>query len=375
MKKVFQKTTLKLFPPSLILSGLIAIIILPSCQKNIHEIKSEPQVAKASKSFKDFTQVNLVANNDEYGAAVVDPNLINGWGIAFSSGGTAWVSAADNGVSTVYNREGVIQGISPVKIPSPGATSGGAPSGQFFNSTTSDFKLLNGNKAAFIFAGLDGVISGWNGGAAATAMVDRNGTSVYTGLGIGNVGTDSFLYATDFKSAKVDKFNRTWVLQTASFVDPNLPAGYAPFNAQNIGGLIYVTYAQKEASGEEKKGDGLGVVNVFNPDGSFVKRLVTGGKLNAPWGVAQAPASWLKGAASSTVIVVGNFGNGHINAYDAANGTWLGTLKSNGTVITIDGLWGISFKPSGAAALNGDWLYFAAGPSNETKGVFGYVTK
>ena len=109
---------------------MIAIIILPSCQKNIHEIKSEPQVAKASKSFKDFTQVNLVANNDEYGAAVVDPNLINGWGIAFSSGGTAWVSAADNGVSTVYNREGVIQGISPVKIPSPGATSGGAPSGQ-----------------------------------------------------------------------------------------------------------------------------------------------------------------------------------------------------------------------------------------------------
>jgi uncharacterized protein (TIGR03118 family) len=166
------------------------------------------------------------------------------------------------------------------------------------------------------------------------------------------------------------------VLQAASFVDPSLPAGYAPFNAQNIGGLIYVTYAQSDpATGKEKKGVGLGVVNVFNPDGSFVKRFVTGGKLNAPWGVAQAPASWLTGAASSTVILIGNFGDGHINAYDAANSTWLGTLKNNSTVITIDGLWGISFKPPGAAALNGDWLYFAAGPANETKGVFGYVTK
>jgi len=153
-------------------------------------------------------------------------------------------------------------------------------------------------------------------------------------------------------------------------------SGVATFNIQNVGGNLFVTYAKVDVEeGEEEKGPGLGFVDIYSPDGQLIKRFASEGKLNAPWGVAQAPASWLKGAASSTVIVVGNFGNGHINAYDAANGTWLGTLKSNGTVITIDGLWGISFKPSGAAALNGDWLYFAAGPSNETKGVFGYVTK
>jgi len=356
-----------------ILPFLIVVLFIASfigCDKN-NDPKPDPITPADTQS---FTVVNMVASDASITATRVDPKLVNAWGISFSPTGTPWISSTGDHTTAIYNGATGAQQLAAVNIPTHGAATGGLPTGQV-NNPTGAFPLANGNGARFIFAGLDGVISGWNGGTGATAMVDRNGTSVYTGLGIGNVGTDSFLYATDFKSGKVDKFNRTWVLQTASFVDPNLPAGYAPFNAQNIGGLIYVTYAQKEASGEEKKGDGLGVVNVFNPDGSFVKRLVTGGKLNAPWGVAQAPASWLKGAASSTVIVVGNFGNGHINAYDAANGTWLGTLKSNGTVITIDGLWGISFKPSGAAALNGDWLYFAAGPSNETKGVFGYVTK
>jgi uncharacterized protein (TIGR03118 family) len=235
---------------------------------------------------------------------------------------------------------------------------------------------LNGNPARFIFAGIDGVISGWNGGAAAVGMVDRNGTSVYTGLAFGISGTDTLLYAADFKSRKIDVFNRTFTLQTSTFTDPSLPSTYSPFNIQNIGGMLYVMYAQLDAAtGEEKKGVGLGIVSVFNTNGSFVKRFVTGGKLNAPWGIAQAPANWLTNAPASTVILVGNFGDGHINAYDAATNNWLGTLQSNATVITIDGLWGISFKPATATANNPDWLYFAAGPADETKGLFGYVTK
>ena len=356
-----------------ILPFLLVVLYIASfigCDKN-NDPKPDPVTPADTQS---FTVVNMVASDASITAGRIDAKLVNAWGISFSPTGTPWISSTGDHSTAIYNGATGAQQLAAVTIPTHGATTGGLPTGQV-NNPTGAFPLANGNGGRFIFAGLDGIISGWNGGAGATAMVDRNGTSVYTGLAIGNVGTDSFLYAPDFKSGKVDKFNRNWVLQAASFVDPNLPSGYSPFNAQNIGGLIYVTYAQKEASGDEKKGAGLGVVNVFNPDGSFVKRFVTGGKLNAPWGVAQAPAGWLNGAASSTVILIGNFGDGHINAYDAANGTWLGTLKNNGTVITIDGLWGISFKPPGAAALNGNWLYFAAGPSDETKGVFGYVTK
>lgn len=367
MKNLVRITMRKFIP---VFTGLLIVVSFIGCSDD--DPVPDPPTPADSQS---FTVVNMVASDASITATRVDPKLINAWGISFSPTGTPWISSTGDHTTAIYNGATGAQQLAAVNIPTHGAATGGLPTGQV-NNPTGAFPLANGNGARFIFAGLDGVISGWNGGTGATAMVDRNGVSVYTGLAIGNVGTDSFLYATDFKSGKVDKFNRTWVLQTAGFTDPSLPAGYAPYNAQNIGGLIYVTYAQPDpATGHEKKGVGLGVVSVFNPDGSFVKRFVTGGKLNAPWGIAQAPAGWLTGAASSTVIVIGNFGDGHINAYDAANGTWLGTLKNNGTVITIDGLWGISFKPPGATTLNGDWLYFAAGPANETKGVFGYVTK
>lgn len=333
----------------------------------------EPEVPTPA-SQQSFTMVNMVASDASFTGARVDPHLVNAWGISFSATGTPWISSTGDHTSAVYNGTTGAQQLAAVTIPTHGATTGGLPTGQVFNSSTG-FTLLNGNPARFMFAGLDGIISGWNGGAAAVSMVDRNGTSVYTGLAMGNVGTDTFLYAADFKSGKIDVFNKTFTLQTTAFTDPGLPSGYFPFNIQNIGGMLYVTYAQKEASGVEKKGAGLGVVDVFNPNGTLSKRMVTGDHLNAPWGIAQAPANWLTFAPNSTIILVGNFGDGHINAYDATTGDWLGTLQNNGSLITIDGLWGISFKPSTATALNGDWLYFAAGPADETKGVFGYITK
>jgi uncharacterized protein (TIGR03118 family) len=350
-------------------ASLLVIAGINSCNKKDNPPPPTPA------SLQSFSTVNLVASDATFAGARVDPNLINGWGISFSGGGTAWISSPGNHTSVVYNSTGA-QVLAPVNIPTHAATTGGIPTGQVFNGSTG-FKLPNGNPARFIFAGIDGVISGWNGGTAAIGKVDRNGTSVYTGLAIGAAGVDSFLYAADFKSGKIDVFDKTYTLQTSSFTDPGLPAGYSPFNIQNIGGKLYVTYAQPDpATGTEKKGPGLGIVNVFNTDGSFVKRLVSNGAaLNAPWGIAQAPASWLTQAPTSTVILVGNFGDGHINAYDATTNTWLGTLQSNGTIITLDGLWAISFAPSTATTINPDWLFFTAGPAGATKGLFGYVAK
>jgi uncharacterized protein (TIGR03118 family) len=353
---------------TVIISGLLAIPLINGCDK-------DDDIPPTPASLQSFNTVNLVASDASFTGARVDPHLINGWGIAFSATGTAWISSPGDHSSVVYNSTGA-QVLAPVSIPTHAATTGGIPTGQIFNGSTG-FKLPNGNPARFIFAGIDGVISGWNGGTAAISKVDRNGTSVYTGLAIGSVSTDTFLYAADFKSGKIDVFDKNYALQTSSFTDPSLPAGYSPFNIQNIGGLLYVAYAQPDpATGTEKKGLGLGIVSVFNANGSFVKRLVSnGGSLNAPWGIAKAPASWLTQAASSTVILIGNFGDGHINAYDATTNDWLGTLQSNGTIITIDGLWAISFAPSTATAINPDWLFFTAGPAAATKGLFGYVSK
>jgi uncharacterized protein (TIGR03118 family) len=366
MKNLISTTALYFMGGAL---GIVAIAGFNSCNNK----ESDP-LPPTPANQQSFNQVNLVASDAAFNATRVDPHLINGWGIAFSATGVAWISTPGDHSTVIYKSTGEQQ-LAPVTIPTHGATTGGNATGQVINASAG-FKLLNNNPARFIFAGTDGVISGWNGGAAAVGMVDRNATSVYTGLAIGAVGTDSFLYAADFKSGKIDVFDKTWTLQASTFTDPGLPAGYSPFNVQNIGNQLYVTYAQVDpATHEEKKGAGLGVVNIFNTNGNFVKRLVTGAALNAPWGVAQAPVGWMTAIPTATVILVGNFGDGHINAYDATSGNWYGTLEHNGSVITIDGLWAISFVPATATTVSADWLYFAAGPGGETKGLFGYVTK
>jgi uncharacterized protein (TIGR03118 family) len=351
--------------------GMLAIIGISSCKKN--NTPAPPLPA----TLQSFTTVNVVGSDASFTGARVDAHLLNGWGIAFSATGTAWISSPGDHSTVIYNGLTGAQGLAPVTIPTHGATTGGLATGQIFNPSTG-FKLTsNNNPAKFIFAGLDGVISGWNGGTAAVSAVDRNGTSVYTGLAYGTANaTDTFLYAADFLSGKINVFDKTWTLQATNFTDPNLPAGYSPFNVQNIGGQLYVTYAQvNPTTHEEKIGAGLGIVDVYSTTGAFVKRLATGGALNAPWGVAQAPVGWMTGAPTVTPILVGNFGDGHINAYDASNGNWLGTLQSNGTVITIDGLWALSFAPATAVTISADWLFFTAGPGGETKGLFGHLTK
>ena len=234
------------------------------------------------------------------------------------------------------------------------------------------FRLPNGNPARFIFDGLDGVVSGWNGGTAAIRMIHNPG-SVYTGMAIARDGNKDFIYLANFSQGRIDVYDTAWQPVSKPFMDPNIPAGFAPFNIQTIEGKLYVMYGKSEG-GPAVSGPGLGFVNIFNPDGSFVKRFASRGQLNAPWGVAKAPATFWGEAMTANVILVGNFGDGRINAFDE-NGTFLGQLRAHGEPIVIERLWAITFAPTTATTINPNWLYFAAGPDDELDGLFGYITK
>lgn len=342
---------------------LVVIIIIPSCQKFPH-----PQ--------SSYEQVNLVANNNEYGAARIDPTFINGWGMAITPTGNFWVSAANTGLSTVWDKNGTELRPS-VTIPSPGnATMGGHPSGQVFNGST-DFKLPNGNPARFIFAGLDGVVTGWNGGDnAVIALNHAKAGYVYTGIALAtNAAGANFLYMANFSKKRIDVYDGNWHRVEIAFKDADVPKSYAPFNIQNLNGKLYVMYAKPSEEDHEEKGAGLGYVSIFNADGTLEKHFISAGKLNAPWGVAAAPMNfWTDdhGNPVANVILVGNFGDGKINAFDRS-GIYLGTLENKGKPVEIEGLWGISFPPATATAIDPGWLYFAAGPDDETHGLFGYI--
>jgi uncharacterized protein (TIGR03118 family) len=354
-----------------------------SCQKTVDQPRVESAQAKKTtdpQGLKDFTQVNLVGSNDEYAPQRIDPNLLNGWGLSFSSGGIAWISAEAAGVSVVYDRNGG-QIIPPVHIPSPTSTEGGAPSGNVFNGSASDFIIPSANAqpaspARFIFAGTDGVISAWNGtrGDHAYRVAAVPG-AVYTGLALASNGGSNFLYAANLATRKIDVWNASWSPVNMSFTDPNLPSDYGPFNIQNVNGKLYVMYAKEtEEGGEEVHGAHLGYVDIYNTDGSLDRRFVSQGQLNAPWGVAWAPPSFFgEGVGSEGAILIGNFGDGHINAYTMA-GDFLGQLRQHGQPIEIEGLWAIMFPPA-TSTIDPNRLYFAAGPEDEEQGLFGYIVK
>jgi len=360
--------------------ALVLLTVIFSCQKNVEKTTAanEEIATKAipPKELKDFVQVNLVGDNDEYSPAHIDPNLVNGWGISFPASGPAWVSAEGTGKTTIYNGEGVAAGISPVTIPPAGNAPSSHPTGQVFNPTT-DFKLPNGNPARFIFATAEGGVSGWNGGATAIKKVDAFPNAAFLGIALANDAGNNFLYVANFAQGKINVYDKDWVeVTTKPFSDPGIPDGYSPFNIQAIDGKLYVMYAKVDPEeGEEEAGEGLGYVDIFNSDGSFAKRFISNGQLNAPWGIAKAPRGfWGEESSTSDVFLVGNFGDGHINAY-ADNGKFLGQLRQHGEPIVIEGLWGIAFAPSTSTALNRNWLFFAAGPDDEEHGLFGYIKK
>ena len=330
-----------------------------------------------------YVQRNLISDGFLPAEQPPDPNLVNPWGIVFSSTSPAWIADNGTGLSTLYDGNGVPRTL-VVEIPTPTDPTGGNPTGIVFNGVGTDF-LVSGTAAdgttvsgssRFIFATEDGVIAGWPGGTRAFVGVDNSATTgaVYKGLALAaSDGTGQQLYATDFHNARVDVFDSSFApvttLPSDAFTDPQLPPGYAPFGIQAIGGNIFVTYAKLEAgSDDEKAGQGLGVVDVYDASGGFLSRVATRGLLNAPWGVALAPPGFGKYGNS---LLVGNFGDGSIIAFDSKNFTPQGPLRGqDGRVIHIDGLWGIAFgndhndQPSTT-------LFFAAGPDDEQHGLYG----
>lgn len=332
-----------------------------------------------------FTSTLLVANQAGAGAQTVDPNLVNGWGIAFGPTSPVWVSNNRTSTSTLYNGNGKAQPVAAPRV--VGFDAGFAPTGIVFNGGTGFVVSAAGKSAAapFVFAGEGGAIAGWAPSVAAnqaiTMYTDAQG-AVYTGLAIATSGGASYLYAADFHNGKVDVFDSTYARQAASlarfaFADPTLPAGYAPFGIQAIAGSggaqqIVVAYAMRSApSGDEATGAGLGVINVFDTDGKLVKRLVgPGGRLDAPWGIALAPADFgtLGGA-----LLVGNFGDGKIHGYDLASGNYVGSVRdASGADFAAPGLWGIAFgNDAGNQPHNA--LFYAAGPADENAGAYGRI--
>ena len=360
--------------------AIFSLVFLFGCQKNVRDSGGpgspggDNSTNASPKEFKDFVVRKLVADNANMGAEKVDANLRNGWGLAISPSGLIKVNAEKVGVSGVYTLDGNIVSV-PTFIPGSSSSDGGKsrPTGHVFN-VTSDFKLPNGDPALFISASGDGSIAGWNVGNTAIRMIDNAPGAAYSGITIAAFAGNNYLYAANFAENKIDVYNKNWekIMEQAAFNDPDLPAGYSPFNIQTIDGMIYVTYAKKNAqTGEEETGNGKGYINVFNPNGSLVKRFASQGKLNAPWGIVEAPAGfWGSGSQLTNMILVGNFGNGQINVFDE-NGNSMGTLQSKGKPIEIDGLWGIAFPP--ATSYNSTYLYFAAGPGTEQHGLMGYI--
>ena len=332
-----------------------------------------------------YQQTNLISDIPGL-AANTDPNLLNSWGISVNPDGHLRISDNGTGLSTLYDTSGTLLP-KPVTIPPPaGSTATAAPTGNVFNGT-SDFVITANGKSApstFIFATEDGTISAWNPHVDKThaiLKVDNSGSlAVYKGLALGSNASGNFIYAADFRLGTVDVFDKNFAPTTlaGSFTDPNLPPpplggqGFAPFNIANIGGNLFVTYAfQKPGQHDDQAGPGNGFVDVFDTNGNFIKRFASQGTLNSPWGMALAPANF---GTFSNDLLVGNFGDGRINAFDPSTGNFLGQLAdANGNPISINGLWGLVFgNGKGGGATN--TLFFAAGFNDEVDGLVGTLT-
>ena len=319
----------------------------------------------SSAALAQYQLTNLVSNQAKT-AKYMDPLQVNGWGLAYGPGGPFWVSDQGSGWSTLYTGKGVKEGLE-VLIPSASGAGPGQPTGIVFNGS-SDFQV-QGWPAIFLFATLDGTISGWapqsNPNDAIIAVNNSASGSMFTGLAVTNRPSGNLLYAADLANNVVDVYDANFNLVN-SFTDPTLPPGNVPFGIQDIGGLVYVAFAQAdEAPG--------GYIDIFQEDGTFVRQLAHGAPLNQPWGFAVAPKNF--GALSNTLLVSNNTNSGTINAFNLETGQFVGTVKdTNGKDIVIDQLWGIEF--GGGSANNGktNQLFFTSGPYNNLAGTFGVIS-
>jgi len=324
----------------------------------------------------NFLQTNLVS--DVPGLAMAtDPSLVNPWGLIASSTSPFWVSDNGTGLSTLYTGQGAIVPLT-VNIPNNAGTNSppGTPTGIVFNDSQFGFNVTEGTKSGssvFIFDTLDGTISGWSPGVDFTNAIIavKNPGAVYTGLAISHDGDRVLLFAADHSKGTIDVFDQGFKPVTnlpGNFTDPKLPAGASPFNVQTINDQLYVEYTATIPGKNGGPAQHTGFVDVYNTDGTLARRLVSGGVLDSPWGVALAPSNF---GQFSNDLLVGNFGNGHINAFNATTGKFAGELiANNGQAFEEDHLWALRFG-NGAAAGNSNTLFFTAGINGENDGLLG----
>jgi uncharacterized protein (TIGR03118 family) len=318
----------------------------------------------------DFTIVNEVSDQAIVGAPTTDPLLVNSWGLSMGPGTFLWVADNGTGVSTLYDPSSFAKAPLNVTIPGPGGVTS-APTGTVFTSFTGNsFRVTEAGKTGhslFLFDSEDGLITGWAPTVDftnAVVAVDHSAQGdVFKGLTLLNNGAAPFLYAADFAHNRVEVFNNQFS-QIATFTDPSLPAGYSPFNVQALNGLVYVAFAKHGEGHDEAHGAGLGFVDVFNTQGHKIATLIANGVLNAPWGLTIAPASFGQFAGD---LLVGNFGDGKINAFNPTTGAFVGTMdNAAGTALFIDGLWALRNGPDGV-------VVFSSGPDGENHGLVGVI--
>jgi uncharacterized protein (TIGR03118 family) len=346
-----------------------------------------PPTASAFKS-------KLLVSNTAVGSATVDPHLVNSWGIVFSPGAPVWTAnnGDGGGSSSLYGGNGTVQGAPRVVTFGTAGNVPFNPTGIVFNGSATDFMVTptGGSTpmpASFIYDGEAGMIAGWPSTSSVVAVVKyvAADNAVYKGLAIANNGSGNFLYAADFHNNKIDVFDTHFQKQVPSassftFIDPTLPTAYSVFGIHAITGAggttqIFVAYAPSGDGRNNGAGKGMGVVDVYDTNGKFLKQLIpadtTNGKLNAPWGLALAPATGF--GTFSNMLLVGNFGDGTINAYDPSTGSFAGTLSdSTRAAITQDGLWGIAFG-NDALSQPSTTLFYSAGPNGEAGGAYGRI--
>jgi uncharacterized protein (TIGR03118 family) len=342
---------------------LVAVIALPAAAEAHHGTR--------------YRQTNLVSDIPGL-AQLTDPNLVNPWGMSAGPATPVWVS--DNGADVATLYQGGLRRTPVSALPLVVSIPGGEPTGQVFNPTNG-FTVQSGmssGPATFIFASESGNITGWNGNvpppAPSTQAQPAASTpdAVYKGLALAFSGGRPYLYATDFHHNRIDVFDSGFMLATLSgnFTDPGLPAHFAPFGIQAFGNFLVVTYALQDADAhDDVAGPGNGFVDVFRSNGDFVRRLISGGALNSPWGLAIAPSGF---GAFSHALLVGNFGDGTIHAYNPFTGHLLGALTGkHGMPLQNDGLWGLRFGNGVAGSPR--TLLFTAGLNDESDGLFGEI--
>jgi uncharacterized protein (TIGR03118 family) len=331
-----------------------------------------------------YQQTNLVSNIKGM-APTIDPNLKNPWGLTRSAGGPWWIGNNNSGTSTLYDGNGNIISL-VVTVPPPKGLPAGtqsAPTGVVFNGSPADFLLAPGKPAIFIFATEDGTISGWNPDINfqnAVLKVDNSDKgeddgAVYKGATSGEINGHRFLYVTNFRSAKVEVYNTNFQrvhFDEDAFEAEDVPHGFAPFNVQNIGGSLFVTYAKQDAARHDPvDGDGLGFVEIFTPSGKHIGHFEHGDWFNAPWGVVWTTRDF---GEFGNAILVGNFRSGWIAAFNGFTHKFIGWVRNpDDTLMTIDGLWSLTFG-NDATAGPANTLFFTAGIHNEQDGLFGTIT-